>query len=1023
MNVGELMKRRHFLKNSVAATAAANLGLRQLFAAKSDKLASAPVEAYDLVVQGGSLAGCFSALHAAQRGRRVLLIEFRTFLGCEMTASLRPWLKIDGYSEFQSQLGDIFMPEAEKSEIGVPYESATAEVVFGNDIPLFNGTIKKQLVKTLLDNKVDILFMTGVWGIVADAENNHVSGLVLANKFGMQIVHCKHVIDATDSVAQRHPFFSLEFYNVDDTVNKEIVVPDSVGIAQNTVYLHKGKRMPGQYFLEFRFELATLDAEHEARCITERVCDYLVNNHAAFTKARLAQMALETFPPKGKHYVPPTAPQNYASLQSDQKFDLSCQDVLSLYHHTKNQIENIVLNKNRKSAPLYIYHKSGRIPLSECRVGPINDIKLTYPFQSLSFDVEKHIPIAHQTEVIVAGGGTAGALAAIAALEQQARVATIEYFPELGGTCTLGRVTGYYWGYKESKLFDRIEEETKKLSEKLGVARGPARMLYLKKEMTQRGGVFFPQSFICGVTMSNNAVTGIVVEKDGELLRITGNITIDATGDGDVAVFADAEFEFGNKRMNCTQNYSQWDVNPGLKPWHASTTNRDHDVLMNQFLSEMQRGLELSHLEAHYYDFSPMLTVRESRRIVGDYKITLHDVVQERHYQDTICLANSDFDPHHFGDTLVTRIGCLLPHDFSALVEIPYRAILPKGIDGLLISAKAISQSHNAMQFTRMSFDIMTLGYVTGKIAASIVRQSIRTRDFNVRTLYPELTSLQILPESFLTKPLAHQYKKADVSALIADVVAGAENSLFKITMLPKELAESKLLQEYHNTNSDAEKTRLAKALAWFHNPIGNEFIVAEMQRLYQQELNSGQLPWEYYRKDQDTPYWTINQDIALLGLSGDSSALTDVLEIGATLPLNHPPVQQERVYDRGRIDLTLIPFYNRLINICLVVERMPDKKAIPVLHRFLDDPYISNHVAKAPGQAKAHVYGAILESRIAATLARCGDKRGFEILIAYLQDVHYLLTNYAHAELLKLAGTEYGYDRIKWTAWLDASF
>ena len=1023
MNAGEPMKRRQFLKNSVAATAAANLGLHQLFAANSDKLASAPVDAYDLVVQGGSLAGCFSALHAAQRGRRVLLIEFRTFLGCDMTATLRPWLDKDGYADLRSQLGDIFVPDVEKSEIGVAYESASAEAVFGNDIPLFNGTIKKQLVKTLLDNKVDILFMTGVWGIVADAENCHVSGLVLANKFGMQIVRCKHVIDATSSPATYKPSFSLEFYNVGDTVDKEIVVPDSVGIAQNTAYLHKGKRMPGQYFLEFRFEPATSDAEHEARLVTERLCQYLINNHAAFTKARLAHMALETFPPKGKHYVPPTPPQNYTRLQQNYKLDLSCRDVLNIYQHTKNQIEKITLNDNTNSETLYIHQESRKIPLRECRINPINDIKLTYPIQALSFDVEKYIPIAHQTEVIVAGGGTAGALATIAALEKKAKVATIEYFPELGGTCTIGRVTGYYWGYRESKLFDRIEEETKTLSETLGASRGPARMLYLRKEIIQRGGTFFPHSIICDVTMSNNAITGIVVERDGELFRITGNITIDATGDGDVAVFAGAEFEFGNKRMNCTQNYSQWDVNPGLKPWHASTTNRDHDILMNHFLSEMQRGLELSHLEAHYYDFSPMLTVRESRRIVGDYKVTLQDVVQERHYEDTICLANSDFDPHHFGDTLYTRIGCLLPHAFSAIVEIPYRAILPKGIDGLLISAKAISQSHNAMQFTRMSFDIMTLGYVTGKIAASIVRQSIRTRDFNVRTLYPELTSLEIITESTLTKSVQHQYTNDDVNGLIADVVAGSENSLFKITMLPKELAECKLLQEYHHTNSDAEKTRLAKALAWFHNPIGNEFIAAEMQRLYQQELNSGHLPWEYYRKDQDTDYWTINQDIALLGLSGDPSVLTEVLEIGKSLPLNNPPVQQERVYDRGRIDLTLVPFYNRLINICLVVERMPDKKAIPVLHRFLDDPYIGNHVAKAPEQAKAHVYGAILESRIAATLARCGDKRGFEILIAYVQDVHYLLTNYAHAELLKLAGTDYGYDRQKWTAWLDEHF
>jgi hypothetical protein len=39
----------------------------------------------------------------------------------------------------------------------------------------------------------------------------------------------------------------------------------------------------------------------------------------------------------------------------------------------------------------------------------------------------------------------------------------------------------------------------------------------------------------------------------------------------------------------------------------------------------------------------------------------------------------------------------------------------------------------------------------------------------------------------------------------------------------------------------------------------------------------------------------------------------------------------------------------------------------------------------------------AILESRIAATLARCGEKRGFDVLVEYLNDLHYILVDYAH--------------------------
>jgi hypothetical protein len=59
-----------------------------------------------------------------------------------------------------------------------------------------------------------------------------------------------------------------------------------------------------------------------------------------------------------------------------------------------------------------------------------------------------------------------------------------------------------------------------------------------------------------------------------------------------------------------------------------------------------------------------------------------------------------------------------------------------------LISAKAISETHNALQFTRMSWDVMTRGYVTGRIAASISEQGIRTREFDVRSIQQGLLDL-----------------------------------------------------------------------------------------------------------------------------------------------------------------------------------------------------------------------------------------------------------------------------------------
>ena len=48
----------------------------------------------DAVVIGGSLAGVAAALTLARAGRRVALVESRTYLGREITATLRPWIPL-----------------------------------------------------------------------------------------------------------------------------------------------------------------------------------------------------------------------------------------------------------------------------------------------------------------------------------------------------------------------------------------------------------------------------------------------------------------------------------------------------------------------------------------------------------------------------------------------------------------------------------------------------------------------------------------------------------------------------------------------------------------------------------------------------------------------------------------------------------------------------------------------------------------------------------------------------------------
>src|SRR5690606_40209490 len=130
-------------------------------------------------------------------------------------------------------------------------------------------------------------------------------------------------------------------------------------------------------------------------------------------------------------------------------------------------------------------------------------------------------------------------------------------------------------------------------------------------------------SIVCGSIVEDGRVKGILICRNGKLEKVFGDIVVDSTGDGDIACFAGAGYRHGNDRNGMTQNYSQWNLAGGGKSPTPITS--DYDIIDNTKISELQRGLFLSHYEAHFYDFHPYLTVRESRRIIGDYELNLID--------------------------------------------------------------------------------------------------------------------------------------------------------------------------------------------------------------------------------------------------------------------------------------------------------------------------------------------------------------------------------------------------------------
>lgn len=651
---------------------------------------------YDVVINGAGLSGYFAAIHAVKKGKKVLIVEKRTFPGYEITAKKKLWLGAGGINDFQPDLMQLFLPEGEKQEIQNMHGEDPELSRFGDEILLFAGSVKKGMLRNLLVNKVHVLLMTDVCGIFSDNEN--VKGVLLAGKHGLHAVKCRSFIDASDNVIFSRILlgdqylinragFVLELSDVKNPQKKLVNVSDKFGLCDNCVKFHQGKRNDHQLFIEFDFQPNTQrfsEIEQKSRMISASVGEKLTDIDESLSGAKINQFAIECTIYLENDKLPSPLLNGYYLLSSGQS-QLSCEKILEIEDAAKNLINNIKYSKNKREAKILLLPGS-EIPYNDISYSDPDEPGLSIPIKNCTFDYKKWLSNKEQCQVLVAGGGTAGAFAAMGAGEKGARTIVVDYFNDLGGTKTIGDVMGYYHCIKEHVFLKSQEEDSAKVAVETNVTKNIGRRLYHLRNILNTGGKYISGAIICGSLATNRKVEGILLCVNGELGVIQSDITIDATGDGDIASFAGANYHHGDFRTGKTQNYSQWDISDGGKM--PSPATRDYDIIDNTKISELQRGLFLSHYEAHFYDFLPILAVRESRRIEGLYTMDLTDAVEGTHFEDIISQARSDFDPHYVASSEFTRCGFLLPHSNLLTVEIPYRSIVPKNLDGLLISGK-----------------------------------------------------------------------------------------------------------------------------------------------------------------------------------------------------------------------------------------------------------------------------------------------------------------------------------------------
>lgn len=130
---------------------------------------------------------------------------------------------------------------------------------------------------------------------------------------------------------------------------------------------------------------------------------------------------------------------------------------------------------------------------------------------------------------------------------------------------------------------------------------------------------------------------------------------------------------------------------------------------------------------------APFMGIRESRRIEGEYTLTEQDIFDCARFDDVIAVASYPVDLHHPVGGDCTLMWC------PDCYDIPYRCLLPKGVDGLLVAGRDMSATHLALASARVMGPAMCLGEAAGKAAALSVHENVQPRDLDVAKLQQAL--------------------------------------------------------------------------------------------------------------------------------------------------------------------------------------------------------------------------------------------------------------------------------------------
>jgi hypothetical protein len=397
----------------------------------------------------------------------------------------------------------------------------------------------------------------------------------------------------------------------------------------------------------------------------------------------------------------------------------------------------------------------------------------------------RDLPVVRDVDVIVVGGGPAGLAAAVASARVGARTVLVEQFGYLGGTATaslMACINGFRNQVEPeaTQTVRGIAEEIVlelKTQDGLGISPYPQkaypttpgaleysyaidteRFKYVALQLCDHAGVdLLLHTYFAETIQEDGNVRGIIVENKSGRQALLGRVVVDATGDGDVAARAGAAFWQTEKdeapRLNDALMYRiafgtgrpaqpyacdfgthavVW--GPGVPPINGADAEQLSQAevdarlrVYDDFAGKQAQHPELA--DARVVETPPLLGIRQTRFIEGEYKLTAEDAIEGRRFDDVIAISSCPII-HYYG------YRRYLEHEGY---DIPYRALVPVRIDHLLVTGRCISSEQQPYESHRAMVPMMAIGQAAGVAAALSAQQGVRPRDLSIATLQKTL--------------------------------------------------------------------------------------------------------------------------------------------------------------------------------------------------------------------------------------------------------------------------------------------